>query len=71
MTREANTPAITITERTTPVGNYGRTLPATGGLVIGGAAIGYPWIAAAAAALVVAGFLLLRFVKPAQTHQQP
>lgn len=53
------------------MGSYGTTLPVTGGIAIAGAAIGYPWIAGMAAALVVGGFLLLKLVKPATTDHQP
>jgi hypothetical protein len=48
------------------MGNYGKTLPATGGLILGGTAIGYPWIAVGAAALGIAGF----FVKPARVGRR-
>ncbi len=52
------------------MGSYGN-LPVTGAaLTIGGVSFTYPWVAAAAAATVVAGFLILRFVKPAKSHRR-
>lgn len=42
-------------------------LPVTGaGVVIAGTAIGIQWVAAAGAALVVAGFLVIRFTHRAR-----
>lgn len=47
------------------MGSYGKALPVTGtALVIGGTAVPYPYVAATAAAVIVVGLLLLRFVKP-------
>lgn len=52
------------------MGHYGKGLPVTGlaVLTIGGAQITTPWLALAGGAVVVAGFLLMRLVRPLKTH---
>lgn len=53
------------------MGPYGKALPVTGtALIIGGTAVPYPYVAASAAAVIVAGLLVLRFVKPAKRPRQ-
>lgn len=48
-----------------PTGGGNTALPLTGtALVIGGTAVPAPTLAAIAAALVIGGFLILRFVRP-------
>lgn len=50
------------------MGGYGKILPVTGiaALSIGGASIEYPVIAAIGGVAVIAGFLVLRLVRPAR-----
>lgn len=52
------------------MGQYGKGLPVTGlaVLTIGGTQITAPWIALGGAAAIVAGFLLMRLVRPLRTH---
>jgi hypothetical protein len=49
------------------MGSYGKMLPVTGtALVIGGTAVPYPYVAVAAAAVIIVGLLVLRLVRPAK-----
>jgi hypothetical protein len=48
----------------TPIGNGTLPLTGTAALVIGGTAVPAPRLAAIAAAVIIVGFLLLRFTRP-------
>lgn len=49
------------------MGYGGKTLPVTGAvLALGGTSVTYPMVAAIGAVLVVGGFLIVRFIRPAR-----
>lgn len=50
------------------MGSYGSILPVTGtALIVAGATVTTPWIAAVGGLLILTGFLALRLVKPARS----
>lgn len=51
---------------------YGKGLPVTGAamLSVGGVGIKYPYVAVGLALMLVGAFLVLRFARPAKSHQR-